>query len=118
MREDCKNFQSRTYPSGEVARWCVLDLAPEAPWRCPEECPKFERRLADVGWHQGSLGARPAPADPPGLGERERVSALLDEAEMIVNTAGPEIVADIEEHRARSRGGRTWWDRLRTRFRR
>ena len=24
MREDCKHFQSRTYPSGEVARFCVL----------------------------------------------------------------------------------------------
>jgi hypothetical protein len=28
MREECKHFQSRTYASGEVARFCVLDLAP------------------------------------------------------------------------------------------
>ena len=27
MREECKHFQSRTYDSGEVARFCVLDSA-------------------------------------------------------------------------------------------
>ena len=48
MREECKNFESRTYPDGETVRKCNLDLAPEAPWRCPESCPKYERRLADV----------------------------------------------------------------------
>ena len=48
MREECKHFQSRTYASGEVARFCVLDLAPEAPWRCPADCASYERRLADA----------------------------------------------------------------------
>ena len=27
----------------------LLDLAPEAPWRCPEECPRYERRMIDAG---------------------------------------------------------------------
>ena len=64
MREDCKHFQSRTYPSGEVARFCVLDLAPEAPWRCPDDCPGYERRLADVTWTHGSLVVPPTEAEP------------------------------------------------------
>ena len=29
MREDCRHFQSRTYDTGEIARFCVLNLAPE-----------------------------------------------------------------------------------------
>src|SRR5438270_236801 len=45
MREDCRHFESRTYPGGEIARFCILDLAPEAPWRCPENCPQYERTL-------------------------------------------------------------------------
>ena len=49
MRVECKNYESRTYPNGETVRKCNLDLAPDAPWRCPDECPKYERRLADVG---------------------------------------------------------------------
>ncbi|MCL6092189.1 MAG: hypothetical protein M1435_04515 [Actinobacteria bacterium] len=47
MREDCRHFQSRTYASGEVARFCVLNLAPEAPWRCPRDCPRYQRDIID-----------------------------------------------------------------------
>ena len=31
MRENCKNFESRTYRNGDTVRKCNLDLAPEAP---------------------------------------------------------------------------------------
>ena len=55
MREECKHFQSRTYSSGEVARFCVLGNAPDQPWSCPENCMTYERRLADVGWVHGTL---------------------------------------------------------------
>ena len=55
MRQDCKYFESRTSPNGDTVRKCDLDLAPEAPWRCPDDCPKFTRRLADVNWSYGSL---------------------------------------------------------------
>ena len=44
MREDCRHFESRTYDSGETARFCVLGLAPEAPWRCPDDCSRYEPR--------------------------------------------------------------------------
>ena len=81
MREECKNYQSRTYANGEVARLCILDLAPEAPWRCPENCSSYVRRLADAGWTHGSLVEPPIEEEPEG----EHVAELLDEAEDIVN---------------------------------
>ena len=55
MRTDCRHYESRTYASGEAVRKCLLDLAPEAPWRCPEECPRYERRMIDAGWQYGSM---------------------------------------------------------------
>lgn len=114
MREECKHFQSRTYSNGEVARFCVLDLAPEAPWRCPDNCPRYERRLADAGWIHGSLVDPPVEDEPP---FDSSAGALLDEAEDIVNAAGPSIVANEEKRREVEDGG-PWWKRLRGPFRR
>lgn len=111
MREECKYFESRTYANGETVRKCDLDLAPEAPWRCPEPCVRFERRLVDVDWQHGTLVTPPTPEEPQGEG----IAELLDEAEDIVNAAGPAILAelDAEQKRASSPLGR-----LRRRFRR
>jgi hypothetical protein len=112
MREECKNFQSRTYDSGEVARFCILDLAPEAPWRCPEDCPSYAPRLADVGWAHGSLvepALEPMP-DVPGA----EAAKLLDEAEDIINAVGPEVLADVRKEDERNeRRDRRWWKRKR-----
>ena len=109
MQESCKFFESRTYPNGETVRKCDLDLAPEAPWRCPEECPAYTPRLADVNWAHGSLITPPTPDEPPGLDERgDEIAALLDEAEDIVNAAGPRIRAEVEAERPR--GGRRGGD--------
>jgi len=44
MRQDCKFFESRTYPNGDTVRKCDLDLAPEAPWRCPENLNVYIKR--------------------------------------------------------------------------
>jgi hypothetical protein len=109
MRTDCKNFESRTYRTGETVRKCNLDLAPEAPWRCPDNCPGYERRLADVNWQYGSLLSPPTPPEPPGLGNG--AAELLDAAEDIVNAAGAEILAESKVERRR----RSWWQRLRKR---
>ena len=107
MRQDCKYFESRTYPSGDTVRKCDLDLAPEAPWRCPDDCPKFARRLADVNWSHGTLVTPPTPAEPSSLGDDDSIAALLDEAEDIVNNAGPSIRAEIEADRiTQSKKGR------------
>ena len=105
MREECKHFQSRTYASGEVARFCVLDLAPEAPWRCPDNCPRYQRRLADAGWPHGKLVA-PAVEDEP-EGNREDIASLLDAAEAVVESAAPRALAEARqrEQGAKGKGG-------------
>jgi hypothetical protein len=112
MREECKNFQSRTYDSGEVARFCSLDLAPEAPWKCPDNCPKYAPRLADVGWAHGSL-VEPKLESMPDVPGAE-AAALLDQAEDIINAVGPEILAEVrkQDEREGKKGGR-WWRRKR-----
>lgn len=99
MRQNCKFFESRTYPSGDTVRKCDLDLAPEAPWRCPDNCEKFEARLVDVAWQHGSLITPPTPPEPEGLGSDDSIAALLGEAQDILHAAGPGIVADVEAER-------------------
>ncbi len=80
MRQECKHFESRTYANGDTVRKCDLDLAPDAPWRCPDNCPKYERRLAAVAWTQGSLVSPPTPDEPASVADGT-AAALLDEAE-------------------------------------
>ena len=101
MRQDCKYFESRSYPNGDTVRKCDLDLAPEAPWRCPDDCPKYTRRLADVNWSYGSLVTPENPAEPESLGEDDSIAALLDAAEDIINDAVPGTIADLEAERAK-----------------
>lgn len=101
MRTECKNFESRTYPSGDTVRKCNLDLAPDAPWRCPEPCASFERRLADVAWTHGTLITPPTPPEPAGLDDGS-AAAILDEAEDVLNQAGNDIRAQVEAERAAS----------------
>ena len=106
MRQDCKFFESRTYANGETVRKCDLDLAPEAPWRCPDPCPAFRPRLADVNWSHASLVTPPTPDEPAGEG----IAELLDEAEDIINAAGPKVLAEVEAEQtkaARRSGGVT-----------
>jgi hypothetical protein len=105
MRVECKQFESRTYANGETVRKCNLDLAPEAPWRCPEDCPKFERRLADVSWAHGTMIVPRTPDMPEGEG----IAELLDEAEDILNAAGPAILAEVRAEDAKRQAG---WRRI------
>lgn len=94
MRTECKNFESRTYANGETVRKCNLDLAPEAPWRCPEQCRGYERRLADVAWVHGSLVTPSTPEEPPGLDDGS-AAKVLDEAENFLNEIGPTVLAEV-----------------------
>ena len=108
MRENCKFFESRTYSNGETVRKCDLDLAPEAPWRCPSDCQSFQPRLADVNWNHGSLVTPPTPPEPASVAAGDpSIAALLDEAENIVNLAVGRTRAEVEAERARQapRGG-------------
>ena len=104
MREECTHFQSRTYASGEVARFCVLDLAPEAPWRCPENCPGYHRRLSDVAWEHGSL-VEPALEDEPDEAPGD-IAELLDSAEDIINAIVPDAIAEVRRDEANRQSGR------------
>jgi len=102
MREECKHFQSRTYASGEVARFCVLDLAPEAPWRCPQDCPCYERRLADAGWTHGKLVEPPVENEPELPGDE--IASLLDAAEAVVERAAPSALAEARAREQKGKG--------------
>jgi len=106
MRTECKHFESRSYANGDTVRKCNLDLAPDAPWRCPEDCPKYERRLADIAWAHGTLTVPPTPAEPASVADGT-AAALLDEAEDILNSAGTRVRAELEAERA-ARGRRGW----------
>ncbi|MGD0942777.1 MAG: hypothetical protein ABR972_00655 [Acidimicrobiales bacterium] len=116
MREDCRHYQSRTYASGEVARFCVLDMAPDAPWRCPENCPVYERRLADAGWTQAKV-TEPALEQEPADVSAADAADLLEDAEEIVSAVAPEALAEAaererkEERRSGASGPRRWFKR-------
>lgn len=110
MRFDCRFYESRTYANGDTVRMCRLDLAPEAPWRCPENCPSYERKISGGGWTSGSLGAQPTPEAPEGLNEFS--AQMLDDAEDIINSAGPDIIAEVErerKERTNNPAKRKWW---------
>ena len=77
----------------------MLDLAPEAPWRCPENCPQYHRRMADVGWVHGSLVEPAVEEEPTGAGEG--VADLLSSAEDIVNEVAPDILDEVRAEDAR-----------------
>jgi hypothetical protein len=101
MRTNCKFYESRTYANGESVRKCDLDLAPEAPWRCPENCPGYEKELADATWVHADLVSPPTPDEPEDM---EGVAELLDEAEDVVNAVGDDILHEFEP-----KARRKWW---------
>lgn len=106
MRTECQHYETRTYASGETVRKCDLDLAPEAPWRCPDDCPKYKRRT-DIAWQWGSAMAPPTPDVP----EAEGIAELLDAAEEIVNAAGPNIMRELHAQQAKPKGWRRFFRR-------
>ncbi len=110
MREDCLHYETRTYDDGEVARFCTKDLAPEAPWRCPQDCAGYERIQMITGdFEKGSLGEVPEVEDEPDDPTEDIVDVLAD-AEAIVNHAAPEVVAGLDRARGRRK---PWWRRHR-----
>jgi len=111
MREDCVHFQSRTYPGGETVRQCKLDLAPEAPWRCPDDCQAYERQMYDAGFTIGSLKRSEVEAEPEG----QEIGELLDEAEDVVNAVWEEAVEEAVEKDRKTRRRGIWPFRRRQR---
>ena len=101
MRTNCRHYETRTYPNGDTVRKCNLDLAPEAPWRCPEDCPSYSPRRLDAGWQYGSLGLQNFAKEPESIGMDDSIGDLLDAAEDIVNEAVPRIVAEVAAEKKR-----------------
>ena len=97
--QECKHFESRTYRNGETVRKCDLDLAPDAPWRCPDDCPAYERRLADRSWTHGSLITPPTPDEPASVADGT-AAAILDEAEDVLNAVGDQVRAEVDAEQA------------------
>jgi hypothetical protein len=110
MREDCVHYESRTYDDdGEVARFCTLGLAPEAPWRCPANCASYERIVMIASdFDAGSLARTPPVEDEPDA-PAEDIADVLADAEEIVDEAEASVVADLD----RPRRKRSWWRRRR-----
>ena len=111
MREDCRHFASRMCDDGEAARFCVLDLAPEAPWRCPEHCASYAPTVIDGTFVQGTLVRPEVEAEPDE--DPDAIGDLLDDAERIIDEAEPDVLRQLgEEQRDR---WRWWWHRSRKR---
>jgi hypothetical protein len=107
MRTDCMEYESRRYPTGDTVQKCNLDLAPEAPWRCPADCPKYRNRGNDAGWIYGSLGKTLVTNEPAGLGDGS-AAAVLDAAEDIINAIGATIMAEVERESRKSPKWKFW----------
>ena len=107
MRHDCRHFETRTYSGGEAVRKCNLDLAPEAPWRCPASCPSFEIRVG-VGWTYGSMVSGATPEEPPGLDDGS-AAAVLDEAEDFLRSVGDEVLAEVRAEQAATQSRKRRW---------
>ena len=102
MRTECKHFESRSYANGDTVRKCNLGLAPDAPWRCPENCEKYERRLVDVAWAHGSLVPPATPVEPASLDDGS-AAAVLDEAAAIINAAVGDVLDDLNDKRKKKK---------------
>ncbi len=117
MREECKHFQSRTYQSGEVARFCVLGNAPDQPWSCPDGCVTYERRFADVGWSHGTLIPAPTQPEPVSQVPLDDRREILDMASEIVNAVAPDLIAErraaLDAQAKKDRQARRFWRRNR-----
>ena len=71
--------------------------------------------MGDAGWAHGTLVSPPVESEPAPVGEN--VGELLDQAEDIINSAGPHIVAEVDRQRDRRErpAGQPWWKRRRGR---
>ena len=93
MRTDCKNFESRSLRTGDSVRRCRLDLAPEAPWRCPADCTAYSPRPLDLAWESGTdPNAAAGDLDEPDL--TDAAFDILAQAESLLAEAGDSIRAE------------------------
>jgi len=70
--------------------------------------------MADVNWRHGSLVTPPTPEAPESVGDDDSIAALLDEAEDIINNAGPEIRSAVDRSSSRRTSPGSWLKKLPT----
>lgn len=104
MKVDCRHYESRSLRNGDSVRRCRLDLAPEAPWRCPQDCERYTPRPIDLAWEEGS--SAPAPTDDLELDEA--AFDILAQAESALSEASQTIRAEEEAKAARRAKRRNW----------
>ena len=66
-----------------------------------------------MNWSHGTLVTPPTPDEPTGEG----IAELLDEAEDIINSAGPQILAEVQQEQGGAKSGGVL-GRFRAKFRR
>ena len=108
MREDCRHFESRIYDTGEAARYCVLGLAPEQPWRCPDGCTHYEFSVIDGTFEVADLDRPPVEDEPDA--DPDNIEGVLADAEAIVEAEEPEALEEIEAREAATEK-KHWWSR-------
>jgi hypothetical protein len=112
MRQECKNFESRTYANGETVRKC------NSTWRpMPVAVPGQLQGVRAAYGCRVDVRVVGLPADPTraaGLDDGS-AAAILDEAEDFLNSIGPQVMSEsgIEGPATRKKGFR----RLMRRFR-
>lgn len=106
MRQDCKHFESQTFTSGETLSKCILNLAPEAPWRCPTNCSSYERRRVNVNLEYQNIVSEASDEIPSSIEENEAIADLLANVASIVDEAAPGIVKEVEKEAQRNKGWR------------
>lgn len=107
MRVDCRNYESRTLSGGDSVRRCRLELAPEAPWRCPENCEMYSPRPLDLAWEDGE-GPPPASEvdlDPAASDFLIQAESMLAEASATIRA---EQEADAAKRAAKAAKRRPW----------
>ncbi len=93
MREDCTHFESRTLANGDSLRRCNLGRAPEAPFRCPADCDRYEGRRIDLSWSNARFGAEALDTDLPSLDDGSAAAVLAD-VEALFAEFAPTALAD------------------------
>lgn len=104
MRTDCRHYSRRTGAGSEVTETCDVGAAPDAPLRCPADCPQFEaRKLSTVAFDYGSLAEARAgrgAGEDAGTGEATaEEEALFAQLRGVVDAAAGDAVAAEAERR-------------------
>ncbi len=111
MRSDCRHYFVRTLPNGERQEGCAINAAPEAPLRCPVDCPYFEKRgLSKAGFVYGSLVPKGVEPQESQTSTDPDDESALEELRSLMDDIGPQVVSEeaARADRQQPRHKRRW----------